>query len=370
MRQLPSALALAAVSVCSGAVGQPKAVGAQELSARLVLQVDPERGGPERIPNALAVSPRGLVAFTFGYDDGDHHVTVMDSVGSVVTRVGTTGSGPAEFRSVLRVHLLEDAVLLFGVGQISAFSLRGRHLWSRAISPYQMPVGWLTDSVDLHDVRYWADGRGVGATTRQSLTRGGGARVLLPESDGQLRAMARSVEDSGRFARVTVATSAELLVVAHPHTSQIVAFATSGQARRVVSNSQAPRYLTSREIDAATEAFLERTRRPYRLPDGTFTRITVPRSVARERFSGPQPAFHLGGGGVNVDAQSGDVFVFEANGASTRLVRYGTTATASVTLPCDLASGTAAIAWPFAAVTCNGEVDGEPAPVLQLYRLR
>src|ERR1043166_5612779 len=54
------------------------------------------QSGPEQRPIDLAISRSGNIAFTGGYDPGGHQVTVINSQGRVVGRIGKSGVGPGE----------------------------------------------------------------------------------------------------------------------------------------------------------------------------------------------------------------------------------------------------------------------------------
>lgn len=359
---------LAALSIIATAV--PAQSQRPTLAAQRIYSIDASKGGPERIPGALAVGRDGRVAFTFGYDNADRHVTVMDSTGRVVARVGQKGAGPGEFQAVLNVFLDRDRVLLFGAGQLSAFAPDGKHLWSRAMPPTQLAVGFVRDSVDLMEASHFADGRGVGSVFRQSTALGGGARKLIDGQDAQVRGLARSVDDSSRFPRLAFASAGDAVVIGHAHTYQLLALSASGTDRRPLGPKVGVKRRSAAEVEGELARQVARASRPFKLPDGTTRQNPVNRIAIRSRLQGPVPYFSVRGGGLQVDGQTGDIFVVETPGDSVRVVRYTRTGSAATSIACDARDGSAALAWPFLALTCAATESSEGGPTLRLFRLR
>lgn len=150
--------------------------------------------GPERASAIVAVSPDGYVAFTQGYDPGDHLITVIDSTGRVVGRFGKTGSGPGEFQVIMLLHIDNTTVYTFGPGRLSAFSFSGKHLWTHQMPPSVGPLGIAGDSMDVVDVAGLVSGRQP-MEVRRIATATGTGRVLVASTDPAMRALSRSVVD-------------------------------------------------------------------------------------------------------------------------------------------------------------------------------
>lgn len=355
---------------CALLVAIPAEIAAQRIALRLVSEIGAEQGGPERLNGRLAVNANGVIAFTLGYDNDDRHVTVLDSTGRLITRLGRQGTGPGEFSAVLALFFADRLIYLSGPGQISAFNLDGRHQWSRSLPPLQLVVGASADSVDLMDARYFADGRGVGTIYRRSLQRGGGDRVLVDGTNPDVRRLARGVDDSTRFPRLAFASSPSTVVIGHAHTYQLLAISADGRTRRSIGAAAPVRRRTPAEIQSELARRMERASQPFKMPDGTFRRNPITRESELARLRLPVSYFQVRGDGLQIDARTGDVFVIEPRGDSTRIVRHTRTGSAHGTVACDNRDGVAALTLPFLALTCSGEEDGERVPVIRLYRVQ
>lgn len=345
---------------------------ASPLRLDLVTTVTPEDGGPERLNAALALAPNGTMAFTLGFDAQDRLVTVLSVAGRTITRVGTRGDGPGEFSSVLSLVFVGDSLYLGGAGQVSAFDLQGRHLWSRAVPPLQLLVGAAADSMDLVDARYWADGRGVGSAYRRATRRNGGERRLFDGDAPALRRFVSGVEDSTRYPRPGFASSAGGFVVGNPQTGALLAFNADGHALRVVQEANTVRYRSASEVASGVERAEREAQRPFRLPDGRYVTLPFDRAGARRRLAAPVPFFNARLGGLQLDATSGDVVLIEAVGDSVQLTRIAADdgGTSRGFVPCNHRDGSAAVALPFVLLACAAEENGERVPVLKLFRVR
>lgn len=361
MRIVSAVLLIA--SIAPAAISQP-------LRASLVTSVTPEDGGPERMNGPLAVGSTGVMAFTFGYDNRDRHVTVMDASGRTVSRLAGQGAGPGEFASVLALFIVDSTLIVGGAGQVSAFSLAGRHLWSRAVPPLQLLVGANRDSLDLLDATHFADGRGVGSVHRRSTARGGGDRLLFDGQSGLARTLARGADDSTRFPRLGFASSATAFVIANAQRAEVLRSSADGTRRELVGPPQPVRRRTSQELNTELAARERSAARPFRLPDGR--RVTLPfnREAERQRLRSPVPYFNARFGGLQFDGTS--AYLIESRADSTLVTRVGPRAgeRASVAIACDSRESAASLAMPFFLVVCSVETEGERVPVLRLYRLQ
>ncbi|HRN52079.1 MAG TPA: hypothetical protein PK788_01145 [Gemmatimonadaceae bacterium] len=312
------------------------------------------------------------MAFTLGFDAGDRLVTILSVTGRLMARAGARGAGPGEFNSVLSVVFVGDSLYLGGAGQVSAFTLQGRHLWSRAVPPLQLMVGAHADSLDMLDARFWADGRGVGSAYRRSTRRGGGERRLFDGDDPTIRAFAKGVQDSTRFPRPGFASARTGFVLAHPQTGALLYADADGRRPRLVQPARAPRFRSSDDVTRELRDAERASQRPFRLPDGRFVTLPFDRQATRRRLEAPIPYFSARLGGLHFDARSGRVLMVESLGDSAQVTAYaldgGSIARGRVA--CDNRDGSAAVALPFVLLACAAEDDGERVPVLKLFRVR
>ncbi len=365
--------ALAAVSLL-GAAAAPRALVAQTrpLELSLVTSVTPEDGGPERLNTVLAVSSSGLIAFTLGFDRSDRHVTVLDAQQRLRARVGGQGSGPGEFTGVLALEFVDSTLYVAGAGQVSAFGLSGRHLWSRALPPLQLMIAASRDSIDLLDATYFADGRGVGSVYRRATRRGGGDRLLLDGRSPALRRFARNADDSTRFPRLGLSTAATTMAVANSQTGAVLLYSADGVLRDTVVAAQPVRRRTPRELERDAADAERLARRPFRLPDGRFIGLPFDAAAERQRLRAPVPYFNVRRGGFHFDAATGSSYFIEARGDSTRITRYGPSrgSTATATVACSGRDAASAIAPPYLLIGCAVDEEGDLIPTLRLYRIR
>lgn len=345
-------------------------VEAQAIVATQVLELGPDRGGPERTFAALAVSATGQVAYTFGYDQGDALVTLRDRSGRLIRRAGRSGSGPGEFSSVLALFFRGEQLLAFGPGQISAFTLSGRHEWSRALDPFQFAVAVNGDSVDLMDARFFADGRGLGSVHRRSLERGGGQRLLLDGTSVALKSFARAADDSLRFIRVGFASTARAVAIGNPQSGAVVALRSPTATGETLRAAGPIRRRTNAELNAELERLRAQSAAPFKMPDGSLRRLPFNEGAARSRLAAPVQYFNARSGGMQIDQASGDVIIVSADGERASVTRISRSGRREGSIPCDLRDGAVAVAWPYLAATCEKLEDGERVPVLRLYQLR
>jgi len=345
-------------------------IAAQSIVATQTLELTPDRGGPERTQATLAVSTSGQVAYTFGYDDGDALVTLRDRSGTLLGRAARNGSGPGEFSSVLALFFRGEQLIAFGPGQISAFTLEGRHDWSRALDPFQFPVSLNGDSVDLMDARFFGDGRGVGSVHRRSLQRGGGERLLLDGSSVATKNFARAADDSSRYIRLGFAASPSLAVIGNPQTGALVALRTPSALGGSLRAARPIRRRSTSELSEELQRLRAQSAAPFKLPDGSVRRMPFNENAARTRLSAPVQYFNARTGGLHVDAASGDVITVEPDGERAKIVRVTRSGLREGTIPCDLRDGAVAVAWPYVVATCQVLQRGERVPMLRLYQLR
>ena len=323
-------LALAGALVPAGIVAQPG-----PLRVVPVLRLEADAGGPETLRGVLAVSASGHVAFTFGSDDGDRHVTLIDSTGRVLSRFGGRGSGPGEFQSVLALFFDEERAVLFGVGQLSAFTYAGNHVWSRAVPSSYMALSLNKDSVDLMAATYFQSGANVGEIRRRSIALNGGDRLLVSASDPAMRKLARAPADSTRFVRLAFASTGRELVIGNGQSYQLIAMNAAGKNVRAFGRSAPVLRRSPQEVNAELARQVALASRPFRLPDGTMRQNPVPTASIRARIEAPQSYFSAREGGLQMDQRSGDVYVIESHADSVTIVRFRSGRSAQTSVKCD-----------------------------------
>ena len=137
--------------------------------------------GPELKRSAVAVSPHGHVAFTTGFTEGDELITVVDSSGRVVSRLGRRGSGPGELDAA-NVLFFQDSLLFASDvfrGRLHRYTVHGEYREYLQFPGSYIPVGHVRDSVDLSD-HYSTTGPRI---IRWALVTDAGYRTLVPQND-------------------------------------------------------------------------------------------------------------------------------------------------------------------------------------------
>lgn len=155
--------------------------------------------GPELRFAALAVSRYGHVAFTGGYHEGTELITVIDSGGRLISRLGPSGAGPDELRGA-NYLLFDDSTLVVAdalQGVLKTYALRGEHLATVRQGALLLIFGRVADSIDLAD--NGADGPRI---IRQALDSTAGTRTVVAKGDTLFEALvdrARPVRGQIRF---------------------------------------------------------------------------------------------------------------------------------------------------------------------------
>jgi hypothetical protein len=174
---------MGALAITIGACGRsPNAADLVEIPSVTPLSLDQlGSNGPELKRSAFAVSPYGHVAFTTGFTEGDELITIVDSAGQVVSRVGRQGSGPGEIRDAF-VLFFQDSVLFAAdvfQGRLHQYTIQGEYREYIQFPGSYIPVGHVRDSVDLNDHSGITGPRVI----RWALNADTGYRTLVPQND-------------------------------------------------------------------------------------------------------------------------------------------------------------------------------------------
>lgn len=142
---------LTAVAAC--VPDRPDAESAPAISIERMPLPALGASGPELRRSAVAVSADGHVAFTTGYHEGPELVTITDSTGRVVTRVGPEGGGPGELRGAYYLFFRDDVLHVADAfeGRLVRFGPDGSYHGYVAFSRALIPVGYVDDSLDVTD---------------------------------------------------------------------------------------------------------------------------------------------------------------------------------------------------------------------------
>lgn len=342
--------------------------GASTSRATLLWTVDAERGGPTTKPGPVAVSPSGAVAFTRGADVGENLVTLLDRSGKLVTHFVRRGSGPGEFQSVFALFFSGDRLYAYGPPQISAFDMRGRHQFSRAVPPASYAMAVAGDSVDLLDLSGLRTPGFLGEIRRKSLALNGGDRVLIRSNDAAYRVLAAHPTDSGRFLRIAYGTHRGAAILANPYNYRIQRFGADGGAGARIGSDAPLIQLTGAALEREIQERLAEANRPFKLPDGTTRPMPDRSAEIRRTAAAPRSYFSDRLGGFNVDDATGEIRVVETATPVVRLVSINGEARTTVEIPCDARGANASVNGPFLAVVCAKGGEGELE--LRLYRIR
>jgi len=255
--------------------------------------------GPERRAAILAVSDRGDLAFTTGFDTDDALVTLVDSTGTLLARVGRKGDGPGEFRNPLRLMFRDSTLFVFGDARLSAFTRRGKHLWTRAMPPTDLPMEIHGDSVDVFSSPDLTATLGI---TRLSLTTMRGREIIAPRVE-PLHALTRSAVSAERTAIPGYVLTADGFVVGHGGRYELVRFDAQGAVRERFGRTLPTRQLTGAALETEVQRRVARARRPFVGPDNVKRELPI--DVARIRREAAAPSAHFSGrsGGLQRDAR-------------------------------------------------------------------
>jgi hypothetical protein len=255
--------------------------------------------GPERRSAILAVSERGDLAFTTGFDAGDALVTLVDSTGTVLARVGKKGDGPGEFRTPLKLLFRDSTLFVFGDARLSAFTRRGKYLWTRAVPPTDLPAAIHGDSVDVFSSPDLTTTLGI---RRLSLSTMRGREIIAPQVE-PLHALTRSVQSADRTVIPGYVLTADGFVVGHGGRYELARFDAQGVVRERFGRNLPSRQLTGAALEAEVQRRVAQARRPFVGPDNVKREIPV--DMARIRREAAAPSAHFAGrsGGLQSDAR-------------------------------------------------------------------
>jgi hypothetical protein len=322
--------------------------------------------GPERASALIAVSPRGLVAFTTGFDAEGRLITVIDSTGRVIARVVKLGDGPGEFRAPLRLMFADSTLYVFQAARLAAFTHRGVLLWSRAMPPTDLALAVRGDSMDVFsapDLTRQLSLRRLALTTMQG-------RTVLALGSSPIHQLSRSEADTTRTVVPGYAPLGSGFVLGNGARYELYGFNAAGQPTAPFGRRALGQPRTGAQLEAEVARRLAAANRPFRGPDGQLRRLPVDEARIRREAAAPPAWFSGRTGGVQADDQ-GRIIVISPSGDSTALEFFtNTRPSGRVAVPCAGSPVTAAAAGGFLALLCTPRGDSDAEVELQLWRVR
>ena len=255
--------------------------------------------GPERRTAILAVSERGDLAFTTGFSADDALVTLVDSSGKLLARVGKKGDGPGEFRAPLKLLFRDSTLFVFGDARLSAFTRRGTHLWTRAMPPTDLPTVIRGDSVDVFSSPDLTTTLGI---ARLSLTTMRGREIIAPRAE-PLHALTRSLQSAERTVIPGYVLTADGFVVGHGGRYELARFDAQGGVRERFGRTLPSRQLTGAALEAEVQRRVAQARRPFVGPDNVKRELPVDIARIRREAAAPSAHFYGRNGGLQSDAR-------------------------------------------------------------------
>jgi hypothetical protein len=116
--------------------------------------------GPEKARGAVAISSAGVIAFTGAFDSANRAVTIIDTTGRILARVGPQGQGPGELGGLLQLAFAGTELVAIDIGsrKMSRFGFDGAYRGAVTMPTAMGLAGVTRDSIDM--VR-WPDGKAV-----------------------------------------------------------------------------------------------------------------------------------------------------------------------------------------------------------------
>lgn len=325
--------------------------------------------GPEQSNATLAVSRRGHIAFTTGFDSAGRLVTLVDSTGRVLARVGTKGAGPGEFRMIIRLFVNDSTLYVYDGYHLSEFDLDGQHRRTRSVPPDVMLWHLRGDSIDARIIVDLREAMGLRRLSLRTLK----GRELLSAASPVLRNLTRSRTDSTRYLPYSYAPKGAGFVLGNGSSHRMVAFDVDGVPLEpppaFFGRDLPAQRLSGAALEREVERLLAAARRPFRLPDGTERINPVSRERMEKQAAAAIPYFSWLRGGLQSD-QWGRTLAITPRGDSVVVETFDDYASKGrVSVPCSGRDVTAAAEGPFLALLCGASPDSDVEVELRLYRL-
>ena len=177
LRQL--ATLIAAIAVACGSPDRERSAE-RDVAVQVPLRNLSDKG-PELRRGAIAISPFGHIAFTGGFHQGGELITIVDSSGRLIARVGREGHGPGELQGAYYLFFQDSTLTAADVfqGRLVQYSVDGAYLRTINLGSLMIPTGHVDDSVDLADHNRATGPRVI----RRSLDNADGFRTLISQGD-------------------------------------------------------------------------------------------------------------------------------------------------------------------------------------------
>jgi hypothetical protein len=182
--------------------------------------------GPEKANASVAISPLGLIAFTGAFDQQNRAVTLIDSAGRLLARMGPPGQGPGELSQPLQLAFIgrELIALELGARRLSRFSVEGSLLATVAtIAPIFLSAT-SSDSIDIF--QFPTSGASPVLDFRRLSPRTLQGRTLLSGQSSALRDLSAEGRQQGAaVASIMYAASGSTVIAANVVTYRLIGIA-------------------------------------------------------------------------------------------------------------------------------------------------
>jgi hypothetical protein len=185
--------------------------------------------GPEKADATVAISPQGIVAFTGALDANDRAVTLFDSSGRLMARLGPPGQGPGELSLPVQLAFAgrELIVVELGTRRVSRFGLDGS---SKGTSAMATPLFLAAGTGDSIDVFQFPSGPSAVLDFRRLSPVSMDGRFLLSGQAPSLRDLSNEGRQSGAaVASVIYAAVGSTVVAANVATYRLVGIGSDGR---------------------------------------------------------------------------------------------------------------------------------------------
>jgi len=196
--------------------------------------------GPEKSTAAIAISPTGMLAFTGSFDSRDRAVTILDSAGRVMARVGPPGQGPGELS--MPVHLAfaggEVIAVELAARRISRFGVDGTAHGTATMPAPMFLVGSTGDSLDM--LQFPAGGPNPVLDFRRISPVSMGGRLLLSGQSPALRELSTEGQQQGAsLASIVYIADGAAVVAANVASYHLVGIGPDGSTSFDIRGSRA-----------------------------------------------------------------------------------------------------------------------------------
>lgn len=185
--------------------------------------------GPEKAGATVAISANGTLAFSGAFDPQDRAVTILDSAGRLLARLGPPGQGPGELSVPVRLAFAggELVVVELAARRVSRFALNGS---ARGTTAMATPVFLAAAAGDSIDVFQFPTGSAPVLDFRRLAPATTTGRTLLAGESPTLQALAKEGQQQGAaVASIIYAAVGTTVVAANVVTYRLVGVGLDGR---------------------------------------------------------------------------------------------------------------------------------------------